>query len=72
VEKKQLSKSPETSKPAVSPPPSVALTSAGVFDVAVHSAPPKGAADKKIHARRSLPATPEAAPRRKEDDEGAQ
>ena len=63
MRKRQPSKPREPPKPEALPSADVVLTSVGAYDVAVHSATPKGPANKRIHARYPLPATPDAAPR---------
>jgi len=67
MQKRQGSKPPQREEPAA-PPADIPLAPAGMFDVPIHTATPKGPADKQVHPRRPLPATPEAPPRPQPND----
>jgi hypothetical protein len=60
VHEKQPLKPRATKKGSHDPVREAALPPGGVFEVAVHSSPPQGPADKAIHQRRKLPPTPDA------------
>jgi hypothetical protein len=63
VHEKQPLKTRATGKGSNEPVREAVLPSGGVFEVAVHSSPSPGPADKAIHQRRKLPPTPDAPPR---------